>query len=99
LNYKVIYKVHTEKDFHKFTARYGNKYGTAIYWDKLDKAGFRGIEVNWLPDLHDKQWWYQSWDCSSGCVWHPDAVRKIKLLQAWETVWKAIPNPARPQSR
>lgn len=55
-----------------------------ILWDVVSK-NWSGVEIRYLPRLYD---WYKSWDCSSGCIWNPNAIKKIKLLSSWESSWQ-----------
>ena len=88
LRRKFIYSIETEKEFDIFAKRYARKDNQAVYWDKLDADGWKGIEIDWIPE-RDKGW-YDGWDCSSGCLWHPKAVKSIKLLLAWDYHFKKI---------
>jgi hypothetical protein len=33
----------------------------------------------WQRRLSDHCMWYYGWDCASGCIWHPTAIRSITL--------------------
>jgi hypothetical protein len=58
-----------------------------IDWEKVAQA-YMGIEIPNINALRSgdywmtrNKWWnYSSWDISSGCIWNPMAIQRIKLI-------------------
>jgi hypothetical protein len=71
----------------KITKEFGNR--KTINWGKVANK-YHGIDIQLVRDCVDdsKYEWYRDWDVSGGCVWHPKAVRKFKLLKLWEKEWQ-----------
>jgi hypothetical protein len=85
-----ICSIENYDQFDEFTKNYGTKDGMAIKWNKVAKD-WHGIEIRYLVDKHSSNW-YDGWDCSSGCIWNPKAVKKIETLMSWEQDWRTIKN-------
>ena len=46
---------------------------------------YQGISIapyQWERRLHFDTSWYYGWDCSSGCVWNPAAIKSIEPRKA-----------------
>ena len=44
---------------------------------------YSGVEIApylWERRLYPEFTWYYAWDCASGVVWRPDALKEIRLL-------------------
>lgn len=77
-------------DIDGFTARYGAPYGighgfhmTGIRWADV-AADHQGIVIApycWERRLHHGADWYYGWDCASGCIWDPEAIEAVALLE------------------
>jgi hypothetical protein len=77
----------TCEDLDDFTDVYGSELGCADYfrnkfrvidWKQVARE-FAGIEI--APYQWDRRHtlsWYYGWDCASGCVWHPRAVKGVR---------------------
>lgn len=95
LNKSLICCIETEKQFDEFTCYFANKSASKIRWNKVSEL-WHGIEIRYMPSRD--YGWYEGWDCSSGCIWHPKAVRKVETLMSWEPQWEsnesAIPTEA-----
>src|SRR3990167_9441929 len=53
-----------------------------INWDLIAKQ-YSGMEIApylWKRRLHPGFSWYYGWDCASGIIWRPDALKEIRLL-------------------
>lgn len=87
LDYDKVLKIHTEKKFEAFLEKFKTK--TCINWKEVAKK-WSGIEIlfsNFLPDKDN--FLYDQWDCDSGCVWKPDAVKEINLLKFWNITFES----------
>lgn len=67
-----------------------------IDWQKV--AGkYMGIQIApylWQRRMHS--FWYYGWDCASGCIWTPAAIKSVKLYAKYdETKKKYIPTSTR----
>lgn len=83
----VVLRIDNAKDFDRFEKKYADVKRNAIFWDKVAKD-WAGVEIRYLSSKDTfAHPWYEGWDCSSGCIWHQDAVSKIELLQSWERRW------------
>ena len=80
-----IYCIENEKHFDKFTKNFALKKKSVIDWEKVAE-GWSGVEIRYISNREDVEW-YIGWDCSSGCIWNPDAVKRIRLLASWEPTW------------
>ena len=53
-----------------------------IDWDLIAER-YSGVEIApylWERRLYTGFTWYYAWDCASGVVWRPDALKDIRLL-------------------
>ena len=53
-----------------------------INWDLVAEQ-YSGVEIApylWERRLYTGFTWYYAWDCASGVVWRPDALKDIRLL-------------------
>jgi len=87
----LIYCIENEKQFDEFVCSYANKNESKIRWNKVAEHGWHGIEIRFMPSRD--YGWYEGWDCSSGCIWHPKAVRKIDTLLSFEPQWESNESP------
>jgi len=55
-------------------------YPLVVDWKKVAKE-YDGIDIRYNDKADDLMYWYSTWDCSSGCIWHKRAVKDIKLIQ------------------
>lgn len=86
LNYKKIIKIETVEEFDSFSKKFSDPSAIEqIDWAKVEKE-WSGIEIKFLESKTDVRW-YRNWDCSSGCIWKRDAVKKIELLKSWNVQW------------
>ena len=57
-----------------------------INWAQVAKK-YSGIEIHPYERIyyHREKFgefiWHNGWDCSSGCIWHEDAVKSIKKIE------------------
>ena len=87
LNQKNVCCIHNLKAFDKFNKKYGTKNNQGIYWEKVERD-YAGIEIKFMQQRCSG--WYDSWDCSSGCIWNKKAVRRIRCIKSWEMEWKNV---------
>lgn len=61
-----------------------------IDWREVAKAhtGIIITPYQWSRRLEPYSWYY-GWDCASGCIWEPSAIREIKLIEIDHEVAKA----------
>jgi hypothetical protein len=55
-----------------------------IDWEEVAKD-FDGVMI--FPfhyDLGFELWWYGGWDCASGCIWNPRAVKSCRVVTGVE---------------
>ena len=44
-------------------------------------SNFSGIEISpYLWEKRMESMWYYGWDCASGCIWKPDAIKGLRLF-------------------
>lgn len=65
-----------------FTEVYGFGRGSSIRWAKVAKD-YDGILIT--PFVYDASVagsteWYAQWDCASGCIWNPRAIKSFTLV-------------------
>lgn len=84
-----VYFIKNGKDFDLFEKKYATKNRERVYWNKVADR-YCGIDIKLQKKTVDDDHWYDGWDCSSGCIWHRDAVKGVKLLKAWEMMWKPL---------
>jgi hypothetical protein len=75
-------------DFAGFQATYGcHDFRGAPYsfyyvdWPRVAED-YNGILIPtylWEYRLDDCYPWYYTWDCASGCIWHPDAIASVAI--------------------
>jgi hypothetical protein len=83
-----ILKLGTVKAVRDFTAAYQREAWEgstlrSIDWHKA-MTEYDGLEIHpyqWSLRLNQETFWYYGWDCASGCVWHPRAVRALKPVE------------------
>jgi len=47
---------------------------------------FGGIEISpYQWDKRLKSMWYYGWDCASGCIWNPDAIKSLNLFAYYDS--------------
>ena len=72
-------------DFFYFEEEYGvevgssSVYDTVIDWAKV-AANYSGIQIvpyQWA--CRNNYWWYNSWDCSSACIWDFSIIKSFTL--------------------
>lgn len=78
IDYDKVVKIRNEREFKTFENKYRD--GHFIDWKKV-QSKFHGIEIRYLKDIDEE--WYEGWDVSSGCIWHPEAVISAKLIDGW----------------
>jgi hypothetical protein len=85
---KSVLRIDTEKEFKAFEKEYATKSRGGIFWNRVAKH-YDGVSLQYFYRIEDsgKSPWYYGWDLSSGCVWHRNGVRGIKLLKSWEVKW------------
>jgi len=73
-------------DLELFTRKYGRNSGHwadsfMIEWDRVAESwgGILITPYDWNNRLEMP--WYYGWDCASGCVWDPEAVRVIECVK------------------
>jgi hypothetical protein len=62
----------------------GEMFFSYIAWSTL-RQKFDGLIVTpyiWDRRLAPNCMWYYGFDCASGCIWHPTAIRSITLRQS-----------------
>jgi hypothetical protein len=77
------------KEIDEFTDAFGTRstpyhhqisYRTpSIDWRQVAKT-YAGIIISpycWERRMSDHTQWYYGWDCASGCIWHPMAIREV----------------------
>lgn len=70
----------------KFSEEFFSPDKGQIDWSKVAEL-WDGLEINpyekcwdWNYNLWHKYIWYNSWDCSSGCVWNANAIQLVRKL-------------------
>ncbi len=57
-----------------------------IDWEKVAKD-YQGLVIDpyqWKCRCEPKTFWYDGWDCASGCIWDLNAIESIKLEETDE---------------
>lgn len=90
LNKSLVYCIENEKQFDEFVCNYGNKNESKIRWNKVADHGWHGIEIRFMQGRD--YGWYEGWDCSSGCIWHPNAIKNIETIKSWRPNWELEQN-------
>lgn len=68
---------------YRYTEEFGHFGCLAIRWQDVAVA-YQGILIapyQWSLRLHSDFFWYNTWDCASGCIWDISAIQFITLLQ------------------
>lgn len=53
----------------------------AIRWHEVAEK-YDGILITpYQWDMRHSSMWYYTWDCASGCIWHPRAVARIEPIK------------------
>ncbi len=98
----------TAAKFDAFTKRFGSQPFdfplVYVDWAKVAKL-YDGIII--APYISARRLahsvnWYYTWDCASGCIWNPRAIKSIKLIEEPKRRTAARSRPrtaARPGSR
>ena len=62
-------------------------FNNMIDWKKVSEK-WSGIEISpYLYKYRLQKFWYYGWDCASGVIWKPDAIKKItKLTESKELI-------------
>jgi len=75
--------------FPEFDLSFPRMYGRTRYFDSMNYGkvaeSFGGIEITpyqWEKRLESM--WYYGWDCASGCIWNPDAVKDLRLFAYYD---------------
>ncbi len=69
----------------QLTRQYSNdvtRWRRYIDWQPIGKL-YDGIIIapyQWERRLDGDAGWYYSWDCASGCIWHPRAIASIEVV-------------------
>jgi hypothetical protein len=53
------------------------------WWDGVIITPYQQ-EFRWLSNAHLEYIWYYLWDCASGCIWNPEAIRSFDTCQKYE---------------
>lgn len=101
LNKKKMLVIESVKDFDNFEATYKvSNYivprMSSIDWKRV--AGkYCGVQIApYLWQRRMSSFWYYSWDCASGCIWSPAAIKSVKLYAKYdEAKKKYIPTNTR----
>lgn len=85
-----ILVLETELDAMVFNERYGKEGLASVYipeckyidWKEI-ASQYAGIEIQGYTYSYFRStcMWYNSWDCSSGCIWDLSAVKSVKKLE------------------
>lgn len=70
----------------KFATDTMNRWLSSIDFEKVAEL-YSGIEIapyQWEKRLDSK--WYYGWDCASGCIWNPDAIKTLNLLAHYNPI-------------
>ncbi len=78
----VLDTLHEMVDFNR---QYSHKPISAysqINWPRVaqDHDGLIIAPYHWDLRYEDDFNWYYGWDCASGCIWHPRAVKRLELV-------------------
>lgn len=71
------------EDIDRFTDQYGHERdGGHYYWADWERLAttHQGILITpyiWQRRMTNHTSWYYPWDCASGCIWDPAAVKSI----------------------
>lgn len=56
----------------------------SINYEKV-ASNFSGIEISpYFWEKRMESMWYYGWDCASGCVWNPDALKRLRLFACYD---------------
>lgn len=71
----------------EFTAKYHTNPAMATFdtfalnagidWARVTSEYDGMIIAPWQPSRHHVYWWYNSWDCASGCIWNLAAIESF----------------------
>lgn len=91
IDFSRILRVRTKKDFKSLCEKYGrpsddcfarhSDYPCVINWKKVHRD-YWGIDIQYNADMSFDCFWYNRWDCHSGCIWRRGAIKDYK------EVWK-----------
>lgn len=62
----------------------GGEFILSLDWRAI-AAKCDGIIISpyiWARRLNGYSHWYHGWDCASGCIWNPRAIREVTHLNA-----------------
>lgn len=68
---------------HRFKTADCREYFYSLDWASM-RSFWDGLIITpyiWQRRLHGPATWYYSWDCASGCIWHPRAIESITLRE------------------
>jgi len=71
-------------DFHLPPMLSRTRYFDSMNYGKVAET-FGGIEIT--PYQWDKRlesMWYYGWDCASGCIWNPNAIKDLRLFAYYD---------------
>lgn len=87
IDFSRILKIRSKKDFRNFCEQYGcptddrfakySDYPCIINWKKVYRDHW-GIDIRFDVDMSYDCFWYERWDCHSGCIWKPTAIKDYK---------------------
>ena len=72
-----------------FSVKEGNIVGLKFYtirWSSFESLGLGGVYIDFIYEEHGynpkkpHSLWYNGWDVTSGCIWHPEAIESYRLL-------------------
>lgn len=81
-----IYTIQNKEEFDLFSIEYSNKNKTKVNWKKLQNVGYMGIEIKFQNSTIEN--WYNSWNCSCGCIWDSHAIENKKEVSSWSMYWR-----------
>ncbi len=85
--------VSNEQEFDEFEERFAHRDKSRVRWDKVAKK-YDGIDIRFLRNkAHDPASWYCAWDVSSGCIWEPRGIQRIRTLLSFVPTWTMIEHP------
>jgi hypothetical protein len=85
-NLEDMFQLRTERDIFSFSNEVGvTQYGrraNKIDWQKVARMS-SGIEIcpyQYNLRIHHATPWYYPWDYASGCIWHPNGLRSLRIV-------------------
>jgi len=82
----ILYNDDAFEDFEKKYGYYGENDAFSVHWDEIIKD-YQGLALpHVFPQLNRKGPWYDTWCCTSACIWDLQAVEKIERLGALKKI-------------